>query len=197
MGKFNLQLVGVSIILLCLGCNQPASNNSDKQPREEVEVDIIEVSPITYYDYLDTINIKYSHIQKTNTHDYSENWDFDGDGKKDSIRFESDGGAHLQFFLVISLSSESHPQYFDWIFTDDPLLQPLDSLPETSAEYTSTNFVVSDFNGDERNDIYINVGNYGESLPDNFEKLGLNDSKIVLFYDKKSSSFIAKEWKGS
>ena len=38
--------------------------------------------------------------------DYSGNWDIDGDGRKDSVLFIGNGGAHLYYHLRLRLSSE-------------------------------------------------------------------------------------------
>lgn len=181
-----------SLILLLIGCIEP--NNSKSNDSKLLEPDKLALQSNSFSHYFRKSNINYSYTEKTQTHDYSGNWDFDGDGKNDSIRFEGDNGAHLHFYLVIGLSSKSNPQYFDWIYTDTPLFHPEDSLPEKSTGYLGINFVVHDFNGDLIDDIFINVGDYHQGLPFKFEELGFNDSKIVLCYDKESSSFIPIEW---
>ena len=182
-----------SLIIILFGCNQ---SNSSKPSKIEIKnpksIDFVTNS---YRESFKNSKIKYSYNEEDQTHDYSGNWDFDGDGKKDSIRFEGDNGSHLHFYLVVSLSSKSSAQYFDWIYTDDPFLQPVDSLPEKSTGYLGVNFVVHDFNDDLIDDIFINVGDYGQGLPLKFEELDFKDSKIVLTFGKKASSFNVSEWK--
>jgi len=192
MSYFYSILIQFSLILLLFGCTE--SNNSKSNDTHLAEPDEPVLQSNSFSHYFRNSNINYSYTEKTQTHDYSNNWDFDGDGKKDSIRFEGDNGSHLHFYLVVGLSSKSSPQYFDWIYTDTPLFHPEDSLPEKSTGYLGINFVVHDFNGDLLDDIFINVGDYGQGLPIKFEELGFHDSKIVLIFDRKSSKFIVREW---
>lgn len=182
----------ISLVLLLFGCTE--SNKSKPDDTQIPEPHNLESPSNSFSRHFKNSKIKYSYITESQTHDYSGNWDFDGDGKKDSIRFEGDNGAHLHFYLVVGLSSKPSLQYFEGIYTDDPFLQPFDSLPEKSTGYLDVNFVVHDFNGDLIDDIFINAGDYGEGLHIKFEELGFHDSKIVLSFDKVSSSFIVSEW---
>jgi hypothetical protein len=52
--------------------------------------------------YADALRAKYpeliySYIDSVQTHDYSGNWDLDGDGEKDGVYFIGNGGVHLFF----------------------------------------------------------------------------------------------------
>lgn len=66
--------------------------------------------------------IIYSYDESTQTHNYSNNWDLDGDGQKDEIHFVGTGGAHLYYYLKVVLSSERKPRVFERIETDFPHL---------------------------------------------------------------------------
>lgn len=137
----------------------------------------------------------YSYNEKTETHDYSGNWDIDGDGKKDSVRFVGNGGAHLQFSLVVKVSSTSSAESFEWIYSDYPLLETYHELIKRANESSIPNFVIHDFNNDKIDDIFVNVGNYGQGLPPEFEKRGLKDGRLVLTFDQSSASFRVRQWK--
>jgi len=60
--------------------------------------------------------------EKNPVHDYSGNWDFDGDGKNDGVKFIGTGGAHLYYYLKVELSSGKS---FDLTFinSDMPMFQ--------------------------------------------------------------------------
>ena len=55
-------------------------------------------------------------------------------------------------------------------------------------------FVIHDFNKDNVNDVFVNVGNYGQGLPYRFEELGLKTREIILHYDQKTKKLVAEEW---
>ena len=71
--------------------------------------------------------INYNYYETCNTHNYSNNWDFDLDGKKDSLYFIGTGGAHLYYYLKIVLSSDNQPREFSFIETDFPVFTHIDS----------------------------------------------------------------------
>ena len=62
--------------------------------------------------------LKYSYDSSGQTHDYSGNWDFDGDKKSDSLYFIGNGGAHLYFHLRLILSSEGIVRDFQYLVSD-------------------------------------------------------------------------------
>lgn len=66
-------------------------------------------------------------------HDYSNNWDFDGDSIADQLFFIGTGGAHLYFYPRIILSSDHIIIEFRRIETDFPVLQ----VGERSEDRTS------------------------------------------------------------
>src|SRR6185503_11589353 len=73
-----------------------------------------------------TLNYKYD--QSNQIHDYSDNWDFDMDGKNDQLLFIGTGGAHLYFYLRIILSSDSIVRNYPFIDLDMPILPASDKL---------------------------------------------------------------------
>lgn len=68
-------------------------------------------------------NIHYSYSEDTQTHDYSGNWDFDGDSIADGLLFIGDGGAHLQFYPKIHLSSTDTTFVFPDLSLDMPIYE--------------------------------------------------------------------------
>ena len=67
--------------------------------------------------------LHYKYDDLSQTHNYSGNWDFDGDGKMDSVLFVGNGGAHLYYHLKIVLSRRHDVREYPWIESDFPLLQ--------------------------------------------------------------------------
>jgi hypothetical protein len=86
--------------------------------------------------------LKYSYDNTSQTHDYSNNWDFDKDGINDEVYFIGTGGAHLYYFLKVVLSTDHKPRKFDFIQSDFPLLTATDTL---TFDKTAFGFVVTEF----------------------------------------------------
>lgn len=142
----------------------------------------------SYEEYFHNTTINYRYIEEKQTHDYSGNWDFDGDGIKDSIMFVGTDGAHLYFYLHIYLSSEKKYYDFEFLSTDNPRLKSIDALikyNESEEEYIPPQFVVYDFNEDGLMDIY---GQAAVGLP---KRLVYSDNKyynpnpIIVYYNVK------------
>jgi hypothetical protein len=72
--------------------------------------------------------LRYRYDSVSQTHDYSDNWDFDKDGINDELYFIGTGGAHLYYYLKVVLSTDHKPRQFDFIQTDFPLLVATDTL---------------------------------------------------------------------
>jgi hypothetical protein len=84
----------------------------------------------------------YSYDNSSQTHNYSDNWDFDKDGVKDQVYFVGTGGAHLYYFLKVILSTDNKPREFNFIQSDVPVLTSTDTL---NFDKTPIGFVVADF----------------------------------------------------
>jgi len=84
--------------------------------------------------------LKYSYDNISQTHNYSNNWDFDKDGIKDELYFVGAGGAHLYYFLKVVLSTDKKSREFDFIQSDSPFLTTTDTL---SFDETPYGFVVT------------------------------------------------------
>jgi hypothetical protein len=64
--------------------------------------------------------------EKKSIHDYSGNWDFDGDKKLDKLTFIGKGGAHLYYYLKIEFSKTGKSLEIPFIESDFPMFS--DSL---------------------------------------------------------------------
>ena len=83
----------------------------------------------------------YSYDSASQTHNYSNNWDFDKDGIKDELYFVGTGGAHLYYFLKVVLSTDKKSREFNFIQSDFPYLTATDTI---DIEKTVNGFVVAD-----------------------------------------------------
>jgi hypothetical protein len=86
--------------------------------------------------------LKYTYDNASQTHDYSNNWDFDKDGINDEVYFIGTGGARLYYFLKVILSTDHKPREFDFIQSDFPMLTAIDTF---NFDKTPVGFVVTDF----------------------------------------------------
>ena len=128
-------------------------------------------------------NLNYSYNDHSQTHDYSNNWDFDGDGKKDKLFFIGDGGAHLYFHLEIQLSSDKKTYNFPFLAIDNPFLYKEAKLDNKGNPDIFQQFVVADFDDDKLPEIYINLDKQSE-IPNKWKKKGLNSQLVIVDYSK-------------
>jgi len=101
--------------------------------------------------------ITYKYDNKKQIHDYSNNWDFDKDGKLDNLYFVGTGGAHLYYFLRIVLSSDNIRRDFPFIESDFPILPKEYELNKTDYRPTSDQTFFAVFNNNKENDLTIFV----------------------------------------
>lgn len=85
--------------------------------------------------------LSYSYDNISQTHNYSNNWDFDKDGIKDELYFVGTGGAHLYYFLKVVLSKDKISREFNFIKSDVPFLTATDTL---DIKKTTIGFVVAE-----------------------------------------------------
>ena len=81
---------------------------------------------------MDSLGILYSYSDENQTHNYSGNFDFDGDRLNDSLYFVGTGGAHLYYFPRILLSSTKKSFDFEEINIDVPQYFPVSYLAALS-----------------------------------------------------------------
>jgi hypothetical protein len=137
-------------------------------------------------------SVSYRYIEDKQIHDYSDNWDIDGDGIKDNIMFIGNGGAHLYFSLFIKLSSGNKDYDFKYLLLDCPLLEPIDSLLKHGRQNIFPQFVVHDFNGDGVSDIFVNIDSTNIQSEE-LQALGITSNHIILYYDIKNNKIVIEE----
>jgi hypothetical protein len=143
----------------------------------------------SYFDS-NSISIHYSYADSTQTHNYSNNWDFDGDGKTDNLYFIGTGGAHLYFYLRIVLSSDKKIRNFPFIQLDMPCLGIIGDLvksnfypPPSFPQFVVDKFI-SNSSGDDANDkMYIYLDN-SSAMPAEWKKSGVSSHYLLLRYRK-------------
>jgi hypothetical protein len=116
-----------------------------------------------------TLTYRYDSILQT--HNYSNNWDFDKDGIKDELYFVGTGGAHLYYYLKVILSSDKKSKEFNFIQSDFPFLTATDTV---DFEKTVIGFVVADIGKNKTPTIIVRLDN--QSYYANKKKL--TDKKI-------------------
>lgn len=129
---------------------------------------------------------KYFYDSITQTHDYSGNWDLDGDEISDSLSFVGNGGAHLYFHLRLKISTELKARHFKYLVSDFPVL---DSIDHFKTVYGKSRiypvFVVHDFNNDGRMDIYFNTDINFAPIPKLLKQKGVTSRHLLISYEKK------------
>lgn len=139
-------------------------------------------------------NINYNYDEKLQIHNYSGNWDIDGDGVLDSIMFIGSGGAHLYYSLFINLSKKNKDYYFSFLSIDYPFLETIDQLINSDSMDVFPKFVVHDFNHDGIADIFLNI-DFRTEAQKKLQSLGVTSNRIILFYDDRTKKIIIKNYK--
>lgn len=125
-------------------------------------------------------SIHYSYTAATQTHNYSNNWDFDGDGKKDELYFIGTGGAHLYFYLRIVLSSDNKMQNFPFLELDMPCLSNINDID--NAFFVVDKFASMKSNG--RNDkIYLRL-DASADIPLKWKKKEVKPNRLLVTYER-------------
>ena len=146
------------------------------------QTDSVSNSFKTYYQK-ENPALHYQYDDATQTHNYSDNWDFDSDGKKDHLFFIGTGGAHLYYYLRIILSSDHVIRNYTSIAVDMPMLPTNDSfkIADYNPIRNGSAFAVADFDGDKVNDIFIKLDH--ATFVSNFKqlkKIGISSTFILV-----------------
>ena len=129
----------------------------------------------------------YSYDNTAQTHNYSGNWDFDGDGQKDSLVFRGNGAVHLYYYLDVVLSSSRDAGNFPALAFDEPYLGTVADLEQSGREDTPCllQFIVRDFDQDGHMDLYLNFNPDFSRLPHAWKKQGIHSGPVILTYKNK------------
>ena len=125
--------------------------------------------------------LKYSYNRYSYIHDYSGNWDIDGDGVPDKVLFLGNSGVHVYYHLVIILSTDDELRDFSWINIDMPVLGDASELAKLSDPCVQ--FAVGDFEVRGKPQMYIGMDHSGRPVPDKWKKRGVNSLRLLLCYE--------------
>ena len=136
--------------------------------------------------------LKYKYDPANQIHDYSDNWDFDMDGKNDQLLFIGTGGAHLYFYLRIVLSADSIERNYPFIDLDMPILPASDKLKKTGYDPVNefTPLAVFDADGDGINDIFLHIDDQTAAANSKqLKKHGIKSTDILITFKNKKIKF--------
>lgn len=145
----------------------------------------------SFEDVFCNTTINYHYIEEKQTHDYSGNWDIDGDGIKDKIMFIGNSGVHMYFSLYISLSSKTEDYNSEFLYTDFPLLESVNSYAKHENSYRLQTFVIFDYNKDGIMDIFLNI-DARKIMNNELKMLGISSNQVILYYSIKNETIIIK-----
>ena len=137
-----------------------------------------------------TINYHYDNLKQI--HDYSNNWDFDLDGKKDQVYFIGTGGAHLYYYLRVILNADNVQRDYRFIQSDFPVLPSDDAFNKSGFDPISsfTQFAVSDYNKDSIIDIFVRLDDSSFlSGKKALKKYGVQSNYVIITFKRKKAQF--------
>jgi hypothetical protein len=115
---------------------------------------------------------------KNLSYNYSNKWDFDNDGKNDSLVFIGNGGAHVYFYLRLKLTSETITREYPTVQLDMPYFK-LQEEPGV-IKNPATQLIIGDFDKNRTTDIYLNFDNSFSRVPKTWKKAGISDKSVVI-----------------
>jgi uncharacterized protein YxeA len=136
--------------------------------------------------------INYRYDSAKQIHDYSNNWDFDADGKMDEVYFVGTGGAHLYYFLRIILSSDHIKRDYFFLESDLPMLPADGTLKEPAFNLITsfTQFYVFDYDKDNVNDIFLRLDTTAFEIGKKvLEKRGVKTQYVIISFKGKNVQF--------
>jgi len=143
-----------------------------------------------FRDELFSIGIKYQYDAESQTHNYSGNFDFDGDFLTDSLYLLGNDGAHLLYSPEIILSSTKKRYALTDITIDDPEFHPISTLQQLSfLEFLPPRFVIGtykellgeeDFSLLNRHVLFFHLDKI--DLPEELKKQGVTSENIVIYF---------------
>ena len=139
--------------------------------------------------------IHYSYDSTSQIHNYSGNWDFDKDGKKDAVFFIGTGGAHLYFYLRVVLSLDNKKRDFSFLEIDHPCAGDARELIHDDFGLLPMfpQFVVHDFDSDSFDEIYLHIDQPTFSvMPMRYKRKVSYSRHILLKY--KNGNFVLRKF---
>jgi hypothetical protein len=145
------------------------------------------IEGMSFKSYYESNNpsLKYTYIDSLQLHDYSGNWDFDGDGKTDSLTFIGNGGTHVYFHVRVVLSSNKRKYDYPFLEFDMPLAAKIDEWKKNKGTFPpNAAFIVADFDKDGRDEIYFQLNTRYSPIPERWKKRGLHAEYILADVEK-------------
>ncbi len=137
-------------------------------------------------------SLHYQYDSLRQIHNYSDNWDFDKDGKPDQLYFVGTGGAHLYFYLRVILSTDNLVRNYPFIQSDFPVL-PSDeevNTPGFSPEKNMIQFAVFSYDNDKQMSIFIRLDKSSFAVEKRgLRKRGIKTKLIVLSFKNTKTIF--------
>ena len=115
------------------------------------------------------------------SHNYSGKWDFDGDGKNDSLFFIGNGGAHAYFYPKIILSANGSEKNYPAVQLDMPYFKNRAVLNEY-GKTPAVQLVIDDLDKDGITDIYFNFDHPSASVPKEWKRKGIHTKYVVVSF---------------
>ncbi|RQO30021.1 hypothetical protein DBR32_14035 [Taibaiella sp. KBW10] len=136
--------------------------------------------------------VQYNYDEQKQIHDYTNNWDLDQDGIKDSVCFVGTGGAHLYFFLCIVLSGDKIVRNFDFLQSDFPVLSSAQKCAQQGFNPTEAEapFAVFDFEHRGINSIFLRLDEASFlASQKNLSRKGIRTRYVLLSFPKGKPVF--------
>lgn len=140
LSEMNKKHILISMLIFCgikVLCQIEVSNSFDHSLKKKY--------PSLHYTYHDS----------SSTHNYSNNWDFDGDGRLDSLFFKGDGAVTLSFIPIIKSSILDSTYSLSSLSCDFPYLESKESLEVKDSIASFPKLVIGDFTNDGISDVYL------------------------------------------
>lgn len=115
------------------------------------------------------------------SYNYSGKWDFDGDGKKDSLFFIGNGGAHAYFYPKLILSKDGSTRIYPTVLLDMPYFNNKVQL-EKFRKNPAVQLIVDDLDKDGITDIYFNFDHSSGAIPKTWRRKGIHTKYVIVSF---------------
>lgn len=134
------------------------------------------------FPYLEFLVYEYDSETGTTNHSYNYSglWDLDADGKKDSLVFIGNGGAHVYYYPRIVLSSNSKEWELVGIQHDFPYPKVNDTVKINYTPCESLSVEVFDMDQDGTPEILFRLDSYTDMNSPKLKELGIRSRCFYL-----------------
>jgi hypothetical protein len=122
-----------------------------------------------------------SHMHRPESDDWTTQFDFDGDGNRDTVQYSYSGGAHCCYTIAVELSGSGFVYNFPF---------EMDGGYEYGLDLSKPgHFNIRDYDNDGLPEIFMEINTYnGEKypLPDEWiQEYGIKTNYIIIEYENK------------